>query len=885
MSKYNHSEIESLYIKKWETDPTYNYDPSSNKESFVIDTPPPTISGSLHIGHIFSYTQTDILARFHRMMGENVFYPMGWDDNGLPTEKRVQNLYGVKCDPNLNYDPSFKIEKLEKKSLSYKPISRKNFLEVCNKQVSEDEIKYKNLWKHIALSVDWNQSYKTIGLYAQSLAQMSFIDLYKKDLVENRFSPVLWDTQFQTAVAQADIEDRQQQGFYHDIIFHTKNSKKLIISTTRPELLPACVALVAHPEDERYKKFFEKKAITPLFYRSIPIFPSKHADPKKGTGLLMICTFGDMEDVHFCKKKDLPILQIIDEEGYFMDISFDEKPFQSLKPQEAHSNYTHLKKCRVQQARKKIVEILKEKNHLQSKPKACLHYVKFYEKGDFPLEILPKRQWYIKVLDHKEKLLQQGRKIHWHPSSMRKRYDQWVEGLNQDWCISRQRFYGVPFPLWYQMDNKGQINYKQILLPEIKEQLQSLKNKKDSSLLPIDPLKQTPKAFQENQRNQANGFTADSHVMDTWATSSLSPYINSSWLLNSEKHKRLFPADLRPQAHEIIRTWAFYTIAKTYFHEKKIPWKNIAISGWVVTPKRKKMSKSKGNALTPENLIVQYSADAVRYWTAKSRLGQDTFYDENLFKTGKRLTTKIVNASRFVKMQLENLPFTNIEEKLKDITVPIDQSWLSELFHKKIQAIDQLQNYNYVEALETIEKTFWSFCDNYLELVKARVYQLKDQPEGLSGKRTLDYSLFLFLKLFAPYFPYVTEALWSNRYTKDSSSVHSSSWFNKNTLTKWDEQLKSFQKDSFDSQSLLKNSFLILEQTRSKKSDLNKSLASSLKELEVTAHSDCLKSFELYKKDIARASHVPFNNICTIEQNDLDKPIVKIKLELESKKD
>lgn len=890
-NKYNYKEIEKKYQKKWAKEQVYAYQPSSEKENFVIDTPPPTVSGSLHIGHIFSYTQTDILARFYRMTGKNVFYPMGWDDNGLPTEKRIQNLYAVKCDPKLDYDPDFKAQKTDKKQLFYQAISRKNFLEICHSQVLEDEAKYKQLWNHIALSVDWNQSYRTINSYSQTLAQLSFVDLYEKNLIESRFSPVLWDTQFQTAVAQADLEDREQKGFYYDINFRLDNEAKFTISTTRPELLPACVAVSAHPEDQRYKKFFGKTAVSPLFHRAIPILPSTHADPKKGTGILMICTFGDMEDAAFCKKHSLPILQIIDEEGFFMDISFDKEPFKSLQPQEAFSNYKHLKGLRVKQARKKIVEILKKKQHLKSQPKECLQHVKFYEKGDFPLEILPKRQWYIKILDHKEELLNQGKKIQWHPPSMKKRYEQWVEGLNQDWCISRQRQYGVPFPVWYKIDHQGQPDYEQPIIPKIKDLLNikvlpldpfklsantltgnfvSPHNQK----MPIDPLKQAPKGFKEEKRDKTGGWTADPYVMDTWAISSLSPYINSGWLLDSEKHKQFFPADLRPQAHEIIRTWAFYTIAKSYFHEQTIPWKNIAISGWVTTTKKKKMSKSKGNALEPENLIDTFSADAVRYWAAKARLGQDTVYDENLLKIGKRLTTKIFNAFRFVQIQLEALPFTNFEKTLKQITVPIDRAWIKHLLTTKNQVIKEFQNYNHSLALDFIEKSFWSFCDNYLELIKARVYQLKNTPEGYSGQITLDYSFYIFLKLFAPYLPYVTEEAWLNRYNRESLSLHNALWMDTIQIQQQIDQLSlpTWKKG----EELLETAFMILEKVRKSKSDLNKSLAAPLKSLEITANRKHIQNVEMYREDLARASHIQSKNIFIKEQSDLQKPDVKI---------
>lgn len=891
MSKYNHLEVEQLYQHKWIKEQIYAYQPASKNKTFVIDTPPPTVSGDLHIGHIFSYTQTDILARFHRMQGKNVFYPMGWDDNGLPTEKRSQNLYGVKCDPTLDYNSSLKFEKLKKPPSSYQVVSRKNFLEICEKQVLEDESKYKALWNHIALSVDWNQNYRSIDLYAQSLAQISFLDLCNKGLTQNRLSPVLWDTQFQTAVAQADVEDRSQKGFFHFITFKVKESKSFTIATTRPELLPACVAVVAHPKDDRYKSFFGGKATVPLFDREVPIIPSEHADPEKGTGILMVCTFGDMEDVSFCKKHQLPILQIIDDSGFMMDIDFNKEPFQSLTPVKAQSHYSHLKGLRIQPARKKIVEILKDKGELKQEPKECEQSVKFYEKGDFPLEILPKRQWYIKILDHKEELLQQGKKIQWHPPSMRKRYDQWVEGLNQDWCISRQRVYGVPFPVWYKINDKKQTDYNQVLTPDLNAWLNKKHipadpfNLSADGLLaklttppqnnyPIDPLKSVPKGFKEEQRFQAGGFKAELDVMDTWAVSSLSPYINSGWVLNPEKHKKLFPADLRPQAHEIIRTWAFYTIAKSYFHEKQIPWTNIAVSGWVVTPKRTKMSKSKGNALAPEALIQTYSADAVRYWTAKARLGQDTVYDENLFKTGKRLTVKIFNASRFVQMQLQNLDFIELNKGIKEISVPVDQAWLQQLIQLKLQVIVELNQYNYAGALEIIEKSFWSFCDNYLELVKARVYQLKDQPQGVSGLRTLDYSLYLFLKLLAPYLPYVTEAVWQNRYSEKGHSLHSTFWMDKKSL----EQTVGLLTHCFNGRSVLENAFLILDQMRSAKSDLNKSLASPVKTMQITAQSDHLKEFELYKEDIARASHADLNSLVLIKQDSLEKPAVKIQI-------
>ena len=893
MAKYSYGDVEQKLQQKWGHEKTYAYQERSKKEDFVIDTPPPTVSGSLHIGHIFSYTQTDMIARFQRMSGKNVFYPMGWDDNGLPTEKRVQNLYAIQCDPHLDYDPHFKAQKTKDKKPLYKAVSRQNFLEVCKQQVLEDEVKYKELWSHIALSVDWRQTYKTISPYTQSLAQHSFIGLYHKNLVENRLSPVLWDTQFQTAVAQADVEDRQKQTFYNDISFNIQGGGEFVISTTRPELLPACVAVAAHPKDDRYKKFFERQALTPLFQRAVPILASDHADPEKGTGILMICTFGDMEDLAFCKKKNLPVLQIINEQGFLKDLDFTSALFKSEKPQLAQKYYSQLRGLRVQQARKKIVEILRQTKHLAGEPKPSRHHVKFYEKGDFPLEILPKRQWYIKILDHREALLQKANQIQWHPPSMKKRYEQWVEGLNQDWCISRQRVYGVPFPVWYKRNETGKVCYDQVILPQDIKQA-------------LDPLKQTPPQFTEGQREQANGFTADKDVMDTWAVSSLTPFINSSWFLDKAKHARFFPADLRPQAHEIIRTWAFYSIVQAHFHEKKIPWRHIAVSGWVITPDRAKMSKSKGNALSPENLIKSYSADAVRYWAGKSSLGQDTIYDENLFKTGKRLVTKVFNAGQFVKIQLEDKKWQGFEVCCKGITQPIDRAWMKSLIDVKMQALDHLSEYRHKKALEIIEKHFWLFCDNYLELVKGRVYQLKHREEGLSGQESLAGSLYLFLQLLAPYLPYVSEEVWQSQYSSEGSSLHQSLYLKKDYLLKlsdeWakenalsspaqlsKEKLLSFpaleqniknklENSSLNLDSLLESAFFILEEVRNQKSKLGKSLASPLSCLKITAQPQQLSILSFCREDIARASHVSVENILMEEQADIAQIRVEIQL-------
>ncbi|MCY4512865.1 MAG: valine--tRNA ligase [Bdellovibrionales bacterium] len=857
MKKYKAGEIETKYQKEWDEQGIHSYDPEiSAKDTFVIDTPPPTVSGALHIGHLFSYTQTDIIARFQRMRGKNVFYPMGWDDNGLPTEKRIQNLYGVSCDPSLPWE-SMDLKPLSKKDKTRRKISRKNFLELCDRQAQEDEQKYKIFWNRLGLSVDWKQTYRTIGRQSQKISQTAFINLYKKGLLENRLEPVFWDTQFQTAVAQADMEDRQREGFYHDIKFPVQGGGEVVISTTRPELLPACVALAAHPEDSRYQSFFSKKAEIPLFHGAVPIIPSSHADPEKGTGILMVCTFGDGEDVRFWKEKKLPLKQIVSPAGRINPIpSFTEGIFQSLKPALAKKYYESLIDLPLPEARKKMVEFLKETKHLVSEPRSTLQFVKYYEKGDRPLELIPTRQWFMKILDHKEEFLKRGCQIEWHPPSMRKRYEQWVEGLNQDWCVSRQRFFGVPIPLWYPLSKEGAADFKNPIL---------------SHDLPFDPVVSTPPGYKEQDRDQPGGFTADGDVLDTWATSSLTPLINSSW--ESERHAKLFPADLRPQAHEIIRTWAFYTIVQSHFHENSPPWKKVAISGWVVDPQRSKMSKSKGNIVTPEKLMDTYSADALRYWAGRAGLGQDTVYDEQVFKTGQRLVTKIFNAARFVSLQTEQVSVSHLlEGDLKGITEAVDRAWIMSLGEVYKKVTEFLEDFKYDSALRLAEKTFWSFCDNYIELVKARAYQLKGESGGISGAMSLDCSLYLFLKMFAPFLPYITEEVWSWRYKEESFSIHSSPWekgsvFIKNLflseVSLKTSDAKEMEEMTQGFEEFLSEVFYILEQVRNQKASLRKSLSAPVKELTLKGNEQQIKWFQLCKEDLLRAGHIQNANTLT----------------------
>lgn len=765
---YLPASVEPALCGRWETDKLYYYDPARpRKETFVVDTPPPTVSGSLHIGHVFSYTQTDILVRFQRMQNKNVFYPIGWDDNGLPTERRVQNLFGVRCDPALPYDPAFKPQPVEgKKDLKdYQHISRRNFLELCELQTAEDEKRYEALWRRLGLSIDWRQTYSTVGAYCRKASQLSFLDLFNKGHVYSAETPTLWDTTFKTAVAQAECEDREVSGFFHDIKFGVEGGGEFMIATTRPELLAACIAVVAHPDDERYKPLFGRTALSPLFKVRVPIMPSLHADPEKGTGIMMICTFGDIADVEFWRKENLPMRQIIGPDGRLHAAEHVAKFLDSADHAAAVASYGQLAGLYAKQARTKTVELLKAAGALVGEPRPTKQAVKYYEKGDQPLEFVPARQWYIKILGNKPALLEQGKKVAWHPEYMFKRYEQWVEGLNQDWCISRQRYFGVPFPVWYPVDGAGKTDYSKPMLAAPER-------------LPLDPATDCPPGYTEEQRNKPNGFVGEPDVMDTWATSSLTPMISSRWADDKARHAALYPADLRPQAHEIIRTWAFYTITKSWMHENSVPWHNAAISGWVVSPDKGKMSKSKGNTITPEGLLATYSADALRYWAGKAKLGQDTVYDESVFKVGMRLATKLFNASKFTMMQMNGPAMAGAPALTPaDITEPLDRAWVERMKALTDAAREDFANYDYAAVLLYVETAFWDFCDNYLELVKNRAYS-GTPGAARSACATLDWTLSVFLRLFAPFIPFITEEVWSWSYAAvlKQPSVHKAAW-------------------------------------------------------------------------------------------------------------
>ncbi len=775
--KYQYKDAEERWGKQWEEWGLYRYDPSCTREqTFVVDSPPPTVSGSLHVGHVFSYTHQDLLVRYQRMLGKNIAYPMGWDDNGLPTERRVQNVFGIKCNPSLPYDREMKFDpakaiaeagaQKKKGKVDQKEVSRVNFIEACDALTSEDEKVFEELWRQLGLSIDWNLAYATIDEHCRKTSQMSFLDMMAKGRVYHAELPAAWDTGFGTAVAQAEMVDKQIDGFFHDLRFDIEGGGSFIIATTRPELLGACIAVVAHPDDERYKPLFGKMALTPLYKAPVPILASEHADPEKGTGILMVCTFGDSADVEYWRKSKLPLRQLVGRDGRIMAADYSQAPFESRDPQAANAVHAQLAGLFVKQARAKLVELLREAGALANEPRPIKHEVKFYEKGEFPLEFVTARQWFVRILDAKEELLAKARQVQWHPDFMLSRIENWIDGLQYDWCISRQRFFGVPFPVWYRLDEQGEPDYANPILAS-------------AEMLPIDPMSQPAPGFAEEQRGVPGGFIGDPDVMDTWATSSLTPQVVSGWADDPERHKKLFPMDIRPQSHEIIRTWAFYTIVKAWIHDNDIPWKHVVISGWILDPDRKKMSKSQGNVITPKQYLDDFSADAVRYWAARARLGTDTKFEEKLFDNGRKLTTKIFNASRFVISQLDADADGQERWTKEYVTEPLDLALLARLRQMVAEATKAFDNFESALALQVTENEFWKFCDDYVELVKRRSYEEQDSPGRRSAKAALYLALRVFLRLFAPFLPYITEEIWSWRFAEAEGrlrSVHTAPW-------------------------------------------------------------------------------------------------------------
>ena len=750
--------LEAKWTARWEAEGTYRFDRSRTRaEIYSVDTPPPTVSGTLHVGSAFSYTHTDLVVRFRRMRGREVYYPMGWDDNGLPTERRVQNFFGVACDPSLPYDPKF--EPPRSPGRAAVPVSRPNFVELCHRLTAEDERAFEALWRRLGLSVDWSWTYATIDQRCRRASQRAFLRNLARGEAYQAEAPTMWDVDFRTAVAQAEMEERELPGAYCRVRFDRADGEGHVeIETTRPELIPACVALVAHPGDERYRDLVGTDALTPVFRARVPVRAHELADPEKGSGIAMICTFGDVTDVTWWRELALPIRGVVQRDGRLRPVTWGEPGWGSEDMAAAQRAYDELAGLTVQQAQRRIVELLRDSGDLLGDPRPITHPVKFYERGERPLEIVTSRQWYIRNGGRdpslRDEMLRLGKELAWHPDFMRVRYEDWVGGLTGDWLISRQRFFGVPFPVWYPVREDGSVDHGRPLAP-------------GEDRLPVDPSTDVPDGYDADQRDRPGGFTGDPDVMDTWATSSLTPQIASRWEEDDDLFRRVFPMGLRPQGHDIIRTWLFVTVLRSSLEQGGLPWSDAAISGFIYDPERKKMSKSKGNVVTPMELLEEFGSDGFRYWAASGRPGMDATFETSQMRIGRRLAIKILNASRFVLSRLG---------PQGPVVAPLDQAMLATLAGVVTEATHAFEGYDYARALERTEAFFWSFCDDYLELVKSRAYGGAGPDGAASANRALTLALSTLLRLFAPFLPFVTEEVWSWWPEAGGASVHRSPW-------------------------------------------------------------------------------------------------------------
>ncbi len=720
--RYNPRIIESKWAKKWEREGTYKFNPKSRKPVYSIDTPPPYLSGYLHVGHAMHYTQFEYMARYYRMKGYNVFFPFGSDDNGLPTERHVEKKYKI----NKN------------------TVTRKEFTKLCQKEIKILQEVYKNLFSELGYSFDWSLTYSTIDKRATKTAQLSFLDLYKKGLVERRKGPTLWCPHCQTALAQAEIESQEEKTKLNYIHFELRDGEKIEIATTRPELLHACTAVFVNPDDKRYKKYVGKTAKTPLFKKTVKIMPDKMVDKEYGSGIVMVCTFGDKTDIEWYYKHKLNLIEGLDKQGRLINAG----------------KYNGLS---IKKAREKITRNLKERR-LLVKQEDLEHEVGLCWRCSTPVEFLITKQWYINLLNHKDEFINQGRKVKWHPEYYIKRYENWVAGLKWDWCISRQRYYGTQMPIWYCKKCGKEI------LPEPEE-------------LPVYPINEKPKRTCDCGSKET---IPEEDVFDTWMTSSLTPFINAYWAYGKKLYNKLIPMSLRPQAHDIIRTWAFYTIVKTWYHEKEIPWNNIMMSGHGLDAKGKKMSKSKGNIIQPKEVIQKYGADALRFWASTATLGEELSYREEDVIKGSKFINKLWNAARFISTH---------EIKGKEEKINASDKWiLNKLYDIIKKATKYMDKYEISKGRKTIANFFWhEFCDYYLEMIKYRIYD-NNNPTRNNAIRTARNVLENVLKLMAPFTPFATEEIWRELYNPEKS-IHLESWPEKGKVSKELEELGDLMKE------------------------------------------------------------------------------------------
>lgn len=717
--RYNPATAEPLLQALWHETGIYRFSPERDAPVYAIDTPPATVSGNLHLGHVYSYSHTDFIARFRRMNGYNVFYPMGYDDNGLPTERLVEKRSGIRA----------------------RDVGRQAFIRMCLELSQKTEEDYRALWQRLGLSIDWRYSYRTIDDLSRRTAQLSFLELYRKGLAYRREAPTIWCPECRTAIAQADLADLERHSVFYTLAFGLAGDRTLNVATTRPELLPACVAVFVHPDDPRFSHLIGQRASVPHFGQAVPILADPGADPEKGTGAVMCCTFGDTADVAWWYKHTLPLRVAIDRAGRMTRLAGE---FAGLP---------------APVARDQIAATLRaEGSLLEQNP--IVQSVRVHERCDTPVEYAVTQQWFIRVLDFKAALLEAGTQVKWHPEHMQARYREWVKNLDWDWCISRQRYYGVTFPIWY-CEACGEVMTA------------------DESELPIDPTERAPG---RTCQCGSTSFRPEEDVMDTWATSSLSPQIVGRWLAEPALYAKVFPFSLRPQAHEIIRTWAFYTIVKSRHHFGSLPWTDAAISGWGVAPKGTgKISKSRGGGpVSPLEMIQRYSADAVRYWAASTGPGKDAIISEEKIQMGAKLTTKLWNVARFSQRFLtQYAPLTDGHDPAATpLLSPADRWILSRTQRLIRRATEHFQVYDYAAAKNETEIFFWhDLADNYVEMAKVRLYG-GDAAAREGALFTLHHVLLAVLKLFAPFLPYVTDAIYGKLFagSDGADSIHLSRW-------------------------------------------------------------------------------------------------------------
>jgi valyl-tRNA synthetase len=708
---YDAQKREKEIQESWIKDRIYGFNPNSKSKIFSINTPPPTVSGTAHVGHTFGYAQQDMFARFRRMRGFNVFYPFGTDDNGLPTERLVE----------------------KEKNVKGSKMPRQEFIKLCLDTL-ENELRpeYLKTWKAIGLSCDWEIFYTTINEHCQRISQQSFIDLYKIKRAYRKRTPFMWCPECETAIAQVELVDKTKKSDFVYMKFDTSMGDRITIATTRPELMHACVGISVNPKDKRYKRFIGAKVKIPFTKREVKIYADNDADPDFGSGVVYWCSFGGMEDAEWIEKRELKPIEIMNHDG---TLNAQAGKYKGLTSKEA---------------RKAIITDLKSDNRIK-KIEPISHIVNTHERCGTEIEILMTDQWFIHYLDLKEKLLELGNKLKWHPKHMKNRYDNWVKGLKYDWCISRQRFFGIPFPVWY-CKNCG-------------ETILAKKNE-----LPVDPLQSHP-SIKKCPKCKNKEFIPEKDVQDTWATSALTPQITAE--LFPKIRNKLFPMSLNGHGHDIVSFWLVNMIVKSHLHEKKLPWKVTTINGWALDPDGKKMSKSKDNIVRQEEMIERYSADALRFWAASSKLGEDIPFKEKELLTGQKTINKLWNASKFCFMHLENY-------KPKKVKLQAFDKWQLSKLHSLIKTCtDSFENYEYFRTKSNTENFFWNtFCDNYLEIIKHRLYNPPSPKEKASAQYVLYLSLLNVLKLLSPIMPHITEELYQAFFKthEKHKSIHISSW-------------------------------------------------------------------------------------------------------------